>query len=78
MAVIEGVEKLTGAKVIASDLRGGAALVLACIAAHGESSVDEVKFIERGYEDMCSVLTSLGCDIKEEGIMQNDTAKSDE
>ena len=78
MAVIEGVEKLTGAKVIASDLRGGAALVLAGIAAHGESSVDEVKFIERGYEDMCSVLTSLGCDIKEEGIMQNDTAKSDE
>lgn len=74
MAVIEGVEKLTGAKVIASDLRGGAALVLAGIAAHGSSSVDDVKFIERGYENMCSVLTSLGCDIKEEGTLQNDTA----
>ena len=77
MAVVEGVDKLTGAKVIASDLRGGAALVLAGISACGESTVDEVKFIERGYEDMCSVLTSLGCDIKEEGTLQNDTAQSE-
>lgn len=76
MAVIEGVEKLTGAKVIASDLRGGASLVLAGIAAQGSSTVDDVKFIERGYENMCSVLNSLGCDIKEERNIQNDTEYS--
>ncbi|MBQ8209959.1 MAG: UDP-N-acetylglucosamine 1-carboxyvinyltransferase [Clostridia bacterium] len=66
MAVIEGVKKLTGAKVIASDLRGGAALVLAGAAAQGSTVIDDVKFIERGYEDICGVLSSLGCDIRAE------------
>ncbi len=66
MAVIEGSSKTTGAAVIASDLRGGAALVLAGLAAEGTTSVDSINFILRGYEDMCGVLTSLGCDIKTE------------
>ncbi len=66
MAVVEGVERLTGAAVIASDLRGGAALVLAGLAAHGKTEVDGVKHIERGYEDMCGILTRLGCDINTE------------
>ncbi len=73
MAVIEGVDNLTGAKVIASDLRGGAALVLAGLAAHGTTTVEDVKFVERGYEDMCKVLCSLGCDIKKERTVQDDT-----
>lgn len=66
MAVIEGTDKLTGASVIASDLRGGAALVLAGLAADGTTTVDDIKFILRGYEDMSGVLSSLGCDIKQE------------
>lgn len=66
MAVIEGVDKLTGASVISSDLRGGASLVLAGIAAQGTTTVNDIKFIARGYENMSSVLTALGCDIKEE------------
>lgn len=66
MAVIEGVEQLTGASVISSDLRGGASLVLAGIAAKGVTVVDDIKYIARGYEDMSGVLTTLGCDIKQE------------
>lgn len=64
MAVIEGVEKLTGASVIASDLRGGASLVLAGLAADGLTVVDDIKFIARGYENMSGILSSLGCDMQ--------------
>lgn len=64
MAVVEGVSKLTGASVIASDLRGGASLVLAGLAADGVTTVDDIKFISRGYENISGVLSSLGCDIK--------------
>ncbi len=66
MAVIEGVDKLTGASVIASDLRGGAALILAGAAALGNTTVNDIKFVSRGYENMSGVLTALGCDIREE------------
>lgn len=66
MAVIEGTQNLTGASVIASDLRGGASLVLAGLAAQGTTTVDEIKYISRGYENMSGVLTSLGCDIVKE------------
>ena len=69
MAVIEGTPDLTGASVIASDLRGGAALVLAGIAAQGTTTVDDIKYILRGYENMSGVLSSLGCEIiKEERV----------
>lgn len=73
MAVIEGVKQLTGAKVISSDLRGGAALVLAGAAAQGTTVVDDVKFIERGYENIEKVLNDLGCDIKAERTISDDT-----
>lgn len=66
MAVVEGVNTLTGASVIASDLRGGAALVLAGLAAQGTTVVDDIKYILRGYENMSGVLSSLGCDIVKE------------
>lgn len=66
MAVIEGTPNLTGASVIASDLRGGASLVLAGLAAQGTTTVDDIKYISRGYENMSGVLTSLGCDIVKE------------
>lgn len=64
MAVIEGVEKLTGAKVVATDLRAGAALVLAALCAEGETVIDNVKYIDRGYEAIEEKLTALGADIE--------------
>lgn len=59
-ARIKGVRKLFGAKVEAKELRGGAALVIAALAAEGESRVEGVGYIERGYEDICGVLSGLG------------------
>ena len=63
-AVVEGVEKLTGARVQASDLRAGAALVIAALAAQGESEIGCVQYIERGYEDIVGKLRALGADIR--------------
>ena len=63
VAVIEGVEKLTGAPVRASDLRAGAALVIAGLAAEGTTEIEEIGYIERGYEDIVEKLRKLGADI---------------
>lgn len=62
--LIEGVKQLTGKKVIAPDLRAGAGLVLACLAANGESEIDKIEYVERGYEDFVNKLKELGADIK--------------
>ena len=59
-AFISGVEKYTGAGITAPDLRAGAALVLAGLAAEGVTTVDEIKYIERGYEDFHLKLQTLG------------------
>jgi len=64
VAVIKGVEQLTGAKVSANDLRGGAALVLAGLAAEGTTVVENIKHIERGYDNFDLLLQKLGADIK--------------
>ncbi len=63
VAVIEGVPKLTGAPVRASDLRAGAALVIAGLAAEGTTEIEEIGYIERGYEDIVEKLRKLGADI---------------
>ena len=63
VAVIEGVSKLTGAPVRASDLRAGAALVIAGLAAEGTTEIEEIGYIERGYEDIVEKLRRLGADI---------------
>lgn len=63
-AIIEGVKGYTGAGITAPDLRAGAALVLAALAADGVSSVDDIKYIERGYEDFHLKLQSLGAEIE--------------
>lgn len=63
-ALITGVEKLRGAVVEASDLRAGAALVLAGLVAKGETTVRNIHFIDRGYEGFEKTLTSLGANIK--------------
>jgi len=64
VAVIKGVKQLTGAKVSAKDLRGGAALVLAGLAAEGTTIIDNIKHIERGYDNFDLMLQRLGADIK--------------
>lgn len=63
VAVIEGVEKLTGATVKASDLRAGAALIVAGLMAKGTTKISGVKHIDRGYEKIEEKLISLGADI---------------
>ncbi|MDY5613517.1 UDP-N-acetylglucosamine 1-carboxyvinyltransferase [Dysosmobacter sp.] len=63
-AVVEGVDHLTGAPIQAYDLRAGAALVIAALAAHGQSEITQVQYIERGYEDIISKLRALGADIR--------------
>jgi len=63
-AIIEGVPYLTGAPIKASDLRAGAALVIAGLAAHGRTVIEGVNYIERGYEKMTQKLSALGADIK--------------
>lgn len=62
-SIINGVGKLRGTAVVASDLRAGAALVLAGLAAEGETVVRNVHFIDRGYESLEDTLTSLGARI---------------
>ena len=59
-AIISGVNKYTGASVSAPDLRAGAALVLAGLAAEGVTVIDDIKYIERGYEDFPQKLKHLG------------------
>jgi len=63
-AIVRGVEKLQGAAVMASDIRAGAGLVLACLAAQGQSEVLRVYHIDRGYYQLEEKLSSLGADIK--------------
>ena len=64
IAIINGVKKYTGASISAPDLRAGAALVLASLAAEGYSTVDDIRYIERGYEDFHLKLQSLGAQIE--------------
>ena len=63
-AIIDGVNKYTGAALSAPDLRAGAALVIAAMAAEGFSTVEEIQYIERGYEDFPLKLQSLGAQIE--------------
>ena len=62
-AIITGCERLTGAQVAAPDLRAGAALVIAGMMAEGYTYVDDIKFIERGYEDFDEKLRGIGANI---------------
>ena len=64
VAVIEGVNSLSGAKCVCPDLRGGAALVVAALSANGQSEIDNISHINRGYDDITGVLASVGDDIK--------------
>lgn len=63
-AIIDGVERYTGASISAPDLRAGSALVVAALAAEGTSTVDDIRYIQRGYEDFHLKLQSLGAQIE--------------
>ena len=63
-ATINGVERLNGAEVIATDLRAGAALIIAGLNAEGETVITGVEKIERGYDDIVGKLKSIGADIE--------------
>lgn len=64
VAVVIGKSELTGAKVVARELRGGASLVVAALAAEGITEIENVKYIDRGYESIERVLSLCGIDIK--------------
>ncbi len=64
VAVIEGVKELNGAPVKATDLRAGAAMVIAALSAVGTTHIEDIEHIERGYEDIVEKLTALGADIR--------------
>ena len=68
MAVIKGIRKLNSSKVEASDLRGGAALVLAGLSAKGTTYVSNIEYIQRGYEHLEEKLQKLGANIKVKDI----------
>lgn len=71
IAVIEGVEKLTGVNVKATDLRAGAAMIIAGLIAEGETTVEDIQYLDRGYEDVIEKFGLLGADIKR--VVINDT-----
>ena len=62
-AVISGIRRYSGATVRACDLRGGAALVLAGLNAEGITTVEDIRHVERGYENLDKVLNSLGANV---------------
>ena len=64
VAVIEGVEGFSGAKVQACDLRAGAAMVIAGLAAEGETEIGSIHYIERGYQNIVEKLAAVGADIQ--------------
>ena len=74
MAVITGVEKLTPAPVKAVDLRAGAAMVIAGLMAEGITEVENIIYIDRGYENLAEKFQKLGADIKRVPVLNRETA----
>lgn len=76
-AVVTGGARLTGAPLCATDLRAGAALIMAALAAEGESIITGLHHIERGYVDITSRLALLGADIRHENVRRTDEASAE-
>ena len=72
VAVVEGVERLTGAPVSASDLRAGAALIVAGLMAEGTTEIQNVKYIDRGYDHIEDKMRKLGADIRREEVVHTE------
>ena len=64
LAIIEGCVPLTAAPVKATDLRAGAAMIIAALEINGTTEISNIQFIERGYEDVVEKFRGLGADIK--------------
>ncbi|EGC03725.1 UDP-N-acetylglucosamine 1-carboxyvinyltransferase [Ruminococcus albus] len=75
VAIIQGVDHLSGAPVQATDLRAGAALVIAGLAADGMTEIGNIHFIQRGYERIDEKLQKLGADIKRVIVPENDSVE---
>lgn len=72
-AIVEGVSRLTGCKVKATDLRAGAALIIAALVAEGKTEITELQHIDRGYEDLIQKFQTIGADI----VRINDTEEAE-
>lgn len=72
LAIIEGGQQLTAAPVKATDLRAGAAMIIAALIAEGTTYISNISYIERGYEDVIEKFKALGADIKKIYIPDND------
>ena len=77
IAVVEGVEKLTGAPVTASDLRAGAALIVAGLMADGVTEIHNIKYIDRGYDHIEQKLIALGADIRRVPVVEEEKLEID-
>lgn len=67
-AIVQGVDALYGARVTARDLRGGAALAIAGLAAQGETLIEHAELIDRGYDRFEEMLCALGAEIRRENM----------
>lgn len=76
VAVVEGTGSLKGAPVKATDLRAGAALIIAGLAAEGVTEIEDIYHVERGYEDIEKKLRALGADIRKVGIPESVVAQA--
>ncbi|WP_066649310.1 UDP-N-acetylglucosamine 1-carboxyvinyltransferase [Christensenella timonensis] len=72
VAVVEGVERLTGAPVRATDLRAGAALIVAGLMADGVTEIHNIKYVDRGYDHIEDKLKKLGADIRREEVIREE------
>ncbi len=77
VAVVEGVERLTGAPVRASDLRAGAALIVAGLMADGVTDIYNIQYIDRGYDHIENKLIALGADIQRVPVEDEDDGAMD-
>lgn len=75
LAVVEGVDHLTAAPVRATDLRAGAAMIIAALCAKGVTQVEDIRHIERGYENIETKLRMLGADIRRIHMSDGESAK---
>ena len=76
VAVIVGVHQLDGTTVRATDLRAGAAMIIAGLVAEGTTTVEDTIYVERGYEDVVEKFTALGADIKRVAVREENTVSS--
>jgi len=76
-AIVTGVPQLSGAPVMATDLRASASLVLAGLAAQGQTVISRAYHLERGYEDLVGKLAALGATVQEVDLDDEDTGEQE-